>query len=90
MAMNRARVRQLLSDFKFQSLFVQEMGWNSVPDGRPHHRSVIRGYVRRLIAEMSGVTVLEVFPTVPRRDAARQKYQRQDPQTDREAVTRKM
>ena len=64
MAMNRARVRQLLGDFKFQSLFVQEMGWNSVPDGRslPIGDS---GYMRRLIAQMSGVTVLEVFPTVP-------------------------
>ena len=28
-------------------------------------QSVIRGYMRRLIAEMSGVTVLEVFPTAP-------------------------
>ena len=64
MAMNRARVRQLLSDFKFRPLFVQEMGWNSVPDGRaiPIGDS---GYMRRLIAEVSGVTVLEVYPTAP-------------------------
>ena len=64
MAMNRARVRQLLSDFDFQSLFVQEMGWNSVPDTRPLSIGET-GYVRRLIAEVSGVTVIEVFPTAP-------------------------
>ena len=64
MAMNRARARQLLSNFKFQSLFVQEMGWNSVPDTRPLPIGDT-GYVRRFIAEMSGVAVLEVFPTVP-------------------------
>ena len=64
MAMNRARARQMLSNFKFQSLFVQEMGWNSVPDGLliPIGDT---GYVRRFIAEMSGVAVLEVFPTAP-------------------------
>ena len=64
MAMNRARVRQLLAGFDFQSLFVQEMGWNSVPDTRPLSIGET-GYVRRLIAQMSGVTVIEVFPTAP-------------------------
>ena len=64
MAMNRARARQLLSNFKFQSLFVQEMGWNSVPDTRPLPIGDT-GYVRRFIAEMSGVAVLEVFPIAP-------------------------
>ena len=64
MPLNRARVRQLLSDFDFQSLFVQEMGWNSVPDTRPLPIGET-GYVRRLIAEVSGVTVIEVFPTAP-------------------------
>ena len=53
-----------MSNFKFQSLFVQEMGWNSVPDTRPLPIGDT-GYVRRFIAEMSGVAVLEVFPTVP-------------------------
>ena len=47
MAMNRARVRQLLSDFDFQSLFVQEMGWNSVPDTRYPLPIGDTGYVRR-------------------------------------------
>ena len=64
MPLNRARVRQLLSDFDFQSLFVQEMGWNSVPDSGPLPISDT-GYMRRSIAGMSGVTVLEVFPTTP-------------------------
>ena len=35
MALNRNRARQLLTDFDFGTLFVQEMGWNSVPDSRP-------------------------------------------------------
>ena len=64
MALNRKRARQLLSDFDFQSLFIGEMGWGSVPDGRPLPIGDTR-YMRRLIAQMSGVTVLEVFPTVP-------------------------
>ena len=64
MAMNRASVRQLLADFDFRSLFIEEMGWGSVPDARslPIGDS---GYMRRFIAEVSGVTVLEVFPTTP-------------------------
>lgn len=64
MPLNRARARQLLNDFDFQSLFVQEMGWNSVPDGKAYPVGDT-GYKRRLIAEMSGVTILEVFPTAP-------------------------
>ncbi len=64
MPLNRARARQLLSDFDFGSLFVQEMGWNSVPDGRAIPIGDT-GYMRRLIAEMSGVAVLEVFRSVP-------------------------
>lgn len=64
MALNRNRARQLLSDFDFGTLFVQEMGWNSVPDSRPLPIGD-SGYMRRLIAEMSGVSVLEIFPAVP-------------------------
>lgn len=64
MALNRTRARQLLSDFDFGALFVQEMGWNSVPDSSPQPVND-SGYMRRLIAEMSGVAVLEVFPTSP-------------------------
>ena len=64
MALNRKRARQLLNDFDFTTLFVGEMGWNSVPDSRPLPIGDT-GYLRRLIAEMSGVSVLEVFPTTP-------------------------
>ena len=64
MALNRNRARQLLIDFDFGTLFVQEMGWNSVPDSRPLPIGD-SGYMRRLIAEISGVTVLEVFRNVP-------------------------
>ena len=64
MPMNRANVRQLLEKFDFRSLFVQEMGWNSVPDTHPTPIADT-GHMRRQISEMSGVTVLEVFPTDP-------------------------
>lgn len=64
MPLNRARARQLLSEFDFQALFVEEMGWDAVPKERPHPIGD-SGYMRRLIVEMSGVTVLEVFPTSP-------------------------
>ena len=64
MALNRTRARQLLADFDFGTLFVQEMGWSSVPDAPPLPVDD-SGYMRRLIAEMSGVSVLEIFPAVP-------------------------
>ncbi|MCY4525385.1 MAG: hypothetical protein OXB89_02150 [Anaerolineaceae bacterium] len=64
MAMNRARVRELLADFDFRSLFVQEMGWNSVPGTIPVPVADT-GHMRRQISEMSGVTVHEVFPADP-------------------------
>ena len=64
MALNRTSARELLQKFDFASLFVQEMGWNSVPDSRPLPIGDT-GYMRRLIAQMSGVAVLEVFPAAP-------------------------
>ena len=64
MPMNRARVRQLLAEFDFRSLFVKEMGWNGVPATHPYPIADT-GYMRRQISGMSGVTVLEVFPTDP-------------------------
>ncbi len=64
MALNRTRAREILQKFDFASLFVQEMGWNSVPDSRPLPIGDT-GYMRRLIAQMSGVAVLEVFPAAP-------------------------
>ena len=64
MALNRTRARELLQKFDFASLFVQEMGWNSVPDSRPLPIGDT-GYMRRLISHVSGVAVLEVFPAAP-------------------------
>ncbi len=64
MPLDRAKARELLSNFDFRSLFVEEMGWGSVPEERPLPIGD-SGYMRRLIATMSGVSVLEVYPTAP-------------------------
>ena len=61
MAINRARARELLQAFDFQRLFIEEMGWGSVPAEAPRPIGD-SGYMRRLIAEASGVTVHEIFP----------------------------
>lgn len=63
MAINRANVRKLLQAFDFRTLFIEEMGWGSVPSTRPTPMDVDgTRYVRRLIAQMSGVSVFEIFP----------------------------
>ena len=64
MPMNRSRARKLLQDFDFETLFVEQIGWRGVPDTGPRPIGAT-GYMRRLIAEMSGVAVIEVFPTDP-------------------------
>lgn len=64
MPLDRAKVRKLLNEFDFKQLFIEEMGWGSVPDGRAYPIEG-NGYKRRLIAEVLGVTVLEVFPSAP-------------------------
>ena len=74
MALNRTEARRLLTEFDFGTLFIQEMGWNSAPESRPLPIGDT-GYLRRLIAEMSGVSVLEIYPaapdgTLPNRDAS--------------------
>lgn len=66
MAINRANVRKLLQAFDFRTLFIEEMGWGSVPQNRPMPMQVDETrYMRRAIAQMSGVTVFEVFPSDP-------------------------
>ena len=64
MALNRARARARLQDFAFARLFIEELGWNSLP---PESAKPIddTGYLHRAIAEMSGVFVFEVFPAAP-------------------------
>ena len=64
MPLNRERARELLEGFKFQSLFIEEMGWGSAPDGQVYPIGDT-GYMRRLIASMSGVSIVEVFPAAP-------------------------
>lgn len=66
MPINRANVRKLLQDFDFRNLFIEEMGWGSVPSTRPAPMDVDgTRYMRRLIAQMSGVSVFEIFPADP-------------------------
>lgn len=64
MPLDRAKARELLSNFDFRSLFVEEMGWSAVPKESPQPVGD-SGYMRRLIATMSGVSVLEVYPAAP-------------------------
>lgn len=66
MAINRANVRTLLQDFNFKDLFIEEMGWGSVPNTRPAPMEIDgTRYMRRLIAQMSGVSVFEIYPADP-------------------------
>jgi len=63
MAINRERVRKLLQDFDFKTLFIEEMGWSNVPGtGEP---ALIKSglYLRTPIAQLSGVTVFEITST---------------------------
>ncbi len=64
MPLNRARARDLLAQFDFQRLFIEEAGWNSAPQ-TPAMPIGDTGYMRRLIAEMSGVAILEITPSAP-------------------------
>ena len=65
MPMNRAKARELLHEFAFQPLFVDQMGWGSVLENAPRPIGEDGDYMRRLIAQSSGVAVLEVFPCAP-------------------------
>ncbi len=64
MAINRMNARRLLAEFRYAELFVDELNWSSAPEGQVYPIGD-SGYKRRLIAEMSGVAVLEVFPEQP-------------------------
>ena len=61
MPLNFAPVRDLLNDFKFRALFVQQLGWSNPPSPRPVAMSVKQCAVtRRQIADLSGVGVYEI------------------------------
>lgn len=63
MAINRERVRKLLQDFDFQTLFIEEMGWSNVP-GSVQPMPIRSGpFFRTPIAQLSGVMVFEITPT---------------------------
>lgn len=62
MALDRRRARQCLRELDFQRLFIEELGWSAVARSRPKPIGD-SGYSCRGIAEMSGLPVLEVFPS---------------------------
>lgn len=63
MAINRANVRRLLQAFNFRTLFIEEMGWGSVPRTSPVPMEVNETrFMRRPIAQLSGVSVFEIYP----------------------------
>ncbi|MFZ4828993.1 MAG: ATP-binding protein, partial [Phototrophicaceae bacterium] len=63
MPINRANVRKHLHSFDFRTLFIEEMGWEHVPtNSRPLiHTVEDSSYHCRPIAQMSGVSVFEVY-----------------------------
>jgi hypothetical protein len=62
MAVNREQVRKLLQAFEFRALF-NEIGWSQPSSTKPV-RMTVEGvdYLRRAIAQMSGVMVYEIVP----------------------------
>lgn len=63
MPINRVKVRKYLHSFDFRTLFIEEMGWEHVPSKiRPLILTVEdSAYHCRPIAQMSGVSVFEVY-----------------------------
>ncbi len=64
MSLNFQHSRQLLQDFDFANLFIEVLGWSN-PSSAKSVAMEIEGvtYQRRMIAELSGVVVLEVTAT---------------------------
>ena len=61
MSIHRVRGRQLLENFDFKALFIDEIGWSSVPAETPRAIGET-GCMRRQIAQLQGVAVFEIFP----------------------------
>ena len=61
MSLDLSRTRELLQDFDFTTLFIEELGW-SQPVARHKAEGEAAGAVfqRRPIAHLSGVVVLEI------------------------------
>ncbi len=61
MAMNPARMRELLQGFQFKQLFIEELGWSQPPSNAPvPFVCKEASFVRRGIAQLGGVVVFEV------------------------------
>lgn len=68
--MNRERVRQHLQEFKFQDLFIEEMGWSQPASTKPQSLDLDgQRYTRQSIAQLSGVQVIQISPIPPTRQA---------------------
>jgi hypothetical protein len=62
MSLNFQHSRQLLQDFDFANLFIEVLGWSNPSGARP---VAMEGetYQRKMVAELSGVVLLEVTAT---------------------------
>ncbi|HWM91354.1 MAG TPA: RNA-binding domain-containing protein [Thermoanaerobaculia bacterium] len=59
--LNIQRTREILQEFDFRRLFVDELGWSQVPDPKPRRWSVKgQELTGREIAHLGGVAVLEL------------------------------
>jgi Alw26I/Eco31I/Esp3I family type II restriction m6 adenine DNA methyltransferase len=64
MALSFQRTRDLLRDFKFEDLFIEELGWSQPTRRKPIPLEVEeKAYEYKCIAEVSGVAVFEVTAT---------------------------
>ena len=64
MPIDRKNVRDLLQNFRFRDLLIEEMGWGHASNSSVRPIDETDGkYQRRSIAELGGVTIFEVFPT---------------------------
>jgi len=64
MAMNLQNTRLALQNFDFTRLFIEELGWSNPVDQRPVLMQLDSvTYLRREVAQLSGVVVFEIEPT---------------------------
>ncbi|MEH2162153.1 MAG: DNA methyltransferase [Nostoc sp.] len=64
MSLNFQRTRDLLSNFKFSNLFIEELGWSKPSRQKPVSLKIENNtYQYQKIAELSGVAIFEVIAT---------------------------
>jgi Putative DNA-binding domain/Eco57I restriction-modification methylase len=62
MSLNFQQSRQLLQDFDFAKLFIEVLGWSNPSSAKPVAMEIEdETYQRKMVAELSGVVVLEVM-----------------------------